>query len=99
MFLPLPVVDDIECLRSKSVFSKITSKSTFCVGDKSGRAPAQGDSGGAFAYKTDGRYYLRGIVSAGAITEDFTTDSYEYVIFTDAALYSDWVNHYISTYG
>ena len=42
MYISLPVVEDGECLRSKEVFSKITSKSNFCVGDKSGRAPCQG---------------------------------------------------------
>jgi hypothetical protein len=42
MFLSLPVVRDIDCLWSNNVFTKITSNSTFCVGDKSGASPCQG---------------------------------------------------------
>ncbi|KAG5681575.1 hypothetical protein PVAND_010994 [Polypedilum vanderplanki] len=99
MFLSLPVVDDAECLRSKPAFAEITSKSNFCVGDKTGRAPCQGDSGGAFAFKSGDRFYLRGIVSAGARKDDYSCDTSQYVLFTDAAKYSTWINSYIDTYG
>ena len=42
MFVTLPVVDDGDCLRSDEAFTKITSRSTFCVGDGSGRSPCNG---------------------------------------------------------
>ena len=42
MFVSLPVVDDVDCLRSDEAFTKITSSSTFCVGDGSGRSPCHG---------------------------------------------------------
>jgi hypothetical protein len=43
MYVVIPVVDDIVCLRSNNVFWQITSPKTFCVGDKSGRTPCQGN--------------------------------------------------------
>ncbi|XP_070492244.1 serine protease gd-like [Chironomus tepperi] len=100
MFVSLPVVDDEECLRSSGVFAKITSTTTFCVGDGSGRSPCNGDSGGAFAMKNDdGKYYFRGIVSAGIRGDSYSCDNTKYAIFTDVAQYTDWIKNHISMNG
>lgn len=42
-FAELPVVDEATCLRSNSVFSKITSRRTFCVGSRDGKGPCNGN--------------------------------------------------------
>lgn len=45
-WIEIPVVSDSECLRSKMVFSQLTSNRTFCGGDLTGhRGPCSGDSG------------------------------------------------------
>ncbi|KAL7034193.1 hypothetical protein ACKWTF_007889 [Chironomus riparius] len=101
MFVTLPVVDDGDCLRSDDAFIKITSSSTFCVGDGSGRSPCNGDSGGAFAVKNDAdsKYYFRGIVSSGVRGIKYTCDNTKFAIFTDVAQYTDWIQSYITMYG
>jgi hypothetical protein len=38
----LPVVSDVECLRSNSVFGRITSENTFCAGSRDGSGPCNG---------------------------------------------------------
>lgn len=42
MFLSLPVVSEAECFRSSYGLAQVTSNTSFCVGDKSGRAPCNG---------------------------------------------------------
>ncbi|XP_070492243.1 serine protease gd-like [Chironomus tepperi] len=100
-FVSLPVVDDGKCLRSDEVFTKITSTTTFCVGDGSGRSPCNGDSGGAFAVKNDAenKYYFRGIISSGIRGSTYSCDNTKYAIFTDVAQYTDWIKSYITMYG
>ena len=60
-----------------------------------------GDSGGAFAVRSeaDSKYYFRGIVSSGIRSETRTCDNSKYAIFTDAAQYTDWIQHNIEIYG
>lgn len=43
MFISLPVVDDGECFRKNYALARISSKSTFCVGDASRSVPCQGN--------------------------------------------------------
>lgn len=43
MWLPLPIVDDGVCIRSRpDVLAYITSEANFCAGDRSDRSPCQG---------------------------------------------------------
>lgn len=42
MYVSLPVVDDLTCVRERDIFAQITTKKTFCVGDKSGKSPCNG---------------------------------------------------------
>lgn len=98
MYISLPVVDDGDCIRSNYALARITSKSTFCVGDNSRSVPCQGDSGGGFIMRFGNQYYLRGIVTAGLTNEDGECSIKDYVIFTDVALFSDWVNYFMERY-
>lgn len=46
MWTKLPVVKSLDCVRSDPTFSKLTSDSTFCAGDRTGTTgPCNGDSG------------------------------------------------------
>ncbi|XP_059616531.1 uncharacterized protein LOC132261647 [Phlebotomus argentipes] len=89
----VPVVSDATCLRSNEAFSKITTDRTFCGGWRNGsEGPCNGDSGGGLIFDVNGRWTLRGIVSASL--SDMLTSSCnlkEYVVFTDVAKYSDWI--------
>lgn len=48
----------------------------------------------------DGKIYLRGIVSS-AIFDQATQscDNNQYVVFTDVAKYTDWIDDLMSRYG
>ncbi|XP_055716602.1 serine protease gd-like isoform X2 [Phlebotomus papatasi] len=93
----VPVVSDATCLRSNEAFSKITTDRTFCGGWRNGsEGPCNGDSGGGLIFDINGRWTIRGIVSASL--SDMLTSSCnlkEYVVFTDVAKYMDWIRTFI----
>lgn len=41
-WVALPVIDEGTCLRSNSAFTRITSRRTFCVGNRDGKGPCNG---------------------------------------------------------
>lgn len=60
----------------------------------SGTSTCNGDSGGGMYFQDSGIYRLRGIVSIAKSrsgVENFC-DPNEYVVFTDAAQYLDWIH-------
>ncbi|CAG9804120.1 unnamed protein product [Chironomus riparius] len=92
----LPVVDEGTCLRSHNDFTRITSKRTFCVGSRDGRGPCNGDSGGGLIVRQNGRWYLRGIVSASLFDRElYSCDTNNFAVFTDVAAFKDWIQSYI----
>ncbi|KAG5681576.1 hypothetical protein PVAND_010995 [Polypedilum vanderplanki] len=99
-YVELPVVDEGTCLRSNSAFSKITSRRTFCVGSRDGSGPCNGDSGGAYAVKSGGKWYLRGVVSSSLIDANtLACDTQNYAVFTDTAAFKDWILQIIEIHG
>lgn len=92
----LPIVSEVNCLRSSDSFKYITSNRTFCAGTKDGRGPCNGDSGSGFLMMRQGRWTLRGIVST-ALADPIknTCNLSEYVVFTDAAKFSNWIRSLI----
>lgn len=89
----MPIVSQEECIRSNSKFLPITSTSTFCAGDRSGKAPCTGDSGGGFVMKrSDNRFYLRGVVSTALKDGPLLCDVNNYVVFADVSKFSEWIN-------
>nr|CAH7732763.1 unnamed protein product [Callosobruchus chinensis] len=92
----LPVVSHENCLSSSAVFATQVTGRTFCAGFRNGSGPCNGDSGSAFALQQNGRWMLRGIVSI-SVSEHNTRhcDLSNYVIFTDASKYVDWLLSFI----
>ncbi|KAL1502648.1 hypothetical protein ABEB36_007762 [Hypothenemus hampei] len=99
----MPIVDQLECLKGSSssaghAFVEIVSKNTFCAGFRNGSGPCNGDSGSAFLLRRNGIFYLRGIVSTALSEATHTScNLQEYVVFTDASKYLDWLIRIITT--
>ncbi|XP_061394331.1 serine protease gd-like, partial [Musca vetustissima] len=95
-FTPIPkkvetnIVSDSDCLRSSQAYSTLTSKRTFCAGNRDGSGPCMGDSGSGLMINRNGRWYLRGVVSAGQ-TKQQKCNLLEYVVFCDVAKHLSWV--------
>lgn len=77
---------------SRLEFSQLTSDKTLCAGNKKGSGPCNGDSGGGLYLRQGSRWTLRGIVS-NSLKDPYTNSCNlnEYVVYTDAAKYSDWI--------
>ncbi|XP_077298947.1 serine protease gd-like [Arctopsyche grandis] len=91
----LPIVSTETCRASNPDFFLFTFDTTLCAGNKDGTGPCNGDSGGGMYLSNNGKWTLRGIVSnslvdrsSGGSTQCTLKD---YVIFTDAAKYRDWI--------
>ncbi|GAB1860048.1 Limulus clotting factor C [Camponotus japonicus] len=72
----------------------------FCGGYTNGSAICDGDSGGGLVFKTNGLWYLRGIVSVslGTILEGGTSqcDNNLYTLYTQVSNYIDWIQNVIA---
>ncbi|XP_037049414.1 serine protease gd-like [Bradysia coprophila] len=94
--ITIPIVSEAECLRSSDTYRYITSQRTFCAGDRDGTGPCNGDSGSGLAFKINGKWMLRGIVSAAlADPISSTCNLGEYVVFTDVAKFVGWIKSYM----
>lgn len=92
----IPVVSEAECLRSSDTYRYITSQRTFCAGGRDGRGPCNGDSGGGMTFKVNNKWMLRGIVSAALADPIVNTCNLgEYIVFTDAAKFVNWIKSYM----
>ncbi|XP_073948148.1 serine protease gd-like isoform X2 [Choristoneura fumiferana] len=91
----IPVVSTAVCRASKTDFHLLTSSNTLCAGDRNGAGPCLGDSGGGLYLLEGGRWRLRGVVSLSLRPEngDNSCNLNEYIIFTDAAKYLQWINN------
>lgn len=90
--IKMPVVSQEDCLRSDERFIQLTSNRTFCAGYRNGSGLCTGDSGGGFVMRHNGRWTLRGIVSAALV--DPTTRSCDvnnYMVFSDVVRYKRWI--------
>ena len=64
------------------------------------RGPCNGDSGGGFVVKSDGKWYLRGVVSSALYNNElFMCDTHNYAVFTDVAQFKDWIVRYMELHG
>ncbi|GAB1860049.1 Limulus clotting factor C [Camponotus japonicus] len=72
----------------------------FCGGYTNGSAVCDGDTGGGLVFKTNGLWYLRGIVSVslGTILEGGTAhcDNNLYTLYTQVSNYIDWIQNVIA---
>lgn len=87
----VPIVSDGDCLRSNVAFGVITSNRTLCAGRRDGSGPCHGDSGSGLAMLRDGRMVLRGIVSTALADPINSCDLSNYVVFTDASKFVEWI--------
>lgn len=89
--IQIPIVSEVDCLRSDIGFQLTTSNRTFCAGGQ-GVGPCQGDSGSGMYLRRNGRWVLRGIVSHALIDPDTgKCDTRKYSVYTDVAKYRDWL--------
>ncbi|XP_021708893.1 serine protease gd [Aedes aegypti] len=87
----VPIVSEVDCIRSDIGFQLTTSKRTFCAGGQ-GAGPCQGDSGSGLFVSRGGRWVLRGIVSYALIDPDTgKCDARKYTVYTDVAKYHEWM--------
>ncbi|XP_033218422.1 serine protease gd-like [Belonocnema kinseyi] len=96
-----PIVSQEDCLRSNAAFIEMTSKRTFCAGNRNGTDPCNGDSGSGFVIfnSKTGRYHLRGIVSLSLLDKKtMSCDLNEYIVYVDLAKHHDWILKQISSY-
>lgn len=94
----LKVVSLSDCLKSKRDFyGGILSDDNFCAGNQNETNVCTGDSGGGLVFEYDRTWYLRGIVSNGPAGFDsvIKCSPKDYVVFTDAAKYRDWIGKYL----
>lgn len=92
----LPIVSEVDCLRSSEIFLDTTSGRTFCAGNRNGRGPCMGDEGSGMMLNVNSKWTLRGIVSfipTDPITR--SCDLSEYVVFTDAGKFVPWMKSFI----
>lgn len=88
----MPIQDELTCIFSNDAFAYISSNRTLCAGTGKGEGVCSADYGSGLYVKSNGRIYLRGILSA-VISNDSkkkcSGDSYS--LFTDVASYSKWI--------
>lgn len=94
----MPVVNKETCIYSyPDFYSRFTTAKTYCAGFRNGTSVCNGDSGGGMVFPKDQNaprspWVLRGLVSISvALQNQFRCDSTHYVVFTDVAKYSDWI--------
>jgi secreted trypsin-like serine protease len=89
------LVSELDCLKEDSVYWHLTSNRTFCAGDKRGRGPCTGDSGGGLVVEHNGRWMLRGVVSAAVLDHTKSCDVHKYAIYTDVNKYINWIDMHL----
>ncbi|CAG7679807.1 unnamed protein product [Allacma fusca] len=90
----LPIVSPLNCQR---LVTTDLPSSTFCAGYNNGTALCNGDSGGGIVFvEKDSnyeRYYLKGVVSAGASSQPLSKScsADRYSIFTNVDAFRRWI--------
>ncbi|XP_049299922.1 polyserase-2-like isoform X2 [Anopheles funestus] len=89
----MPVVDSLTCLASdRAFFGRLLSSKAYCAGYKNGTGVCNGDSGGGMFFQFQNRWYLKGVVSfSNTIDSSGLCNLKQYIGFTDAAQYIDWL--------
>lgn len=65
--IKVPIIGNLECLRKSPGLLNIFPNDAFCAG-KDGSGVCVGDSGSGFYVEQNGKFYLRGIVSASTVS-------------------------------
>ncbi|PNF27882.1 hypothetical protein B7P43_G08304 [Cryptotermes secundus] len=99
----MPVVSQQVCLWSnRDFYPHFTSDMTYCAGFRNGSSVCNGDSGGGMVFPrnwSDGSvtWMLRGVVSLSKPKglNQPVCDPTNFVVFTDAAKYLDWIQSHV----
>jgi secreted trypsin-like serine protease len=80
-----------QCTKAQPRFLEIATDSTYCAGGlNSGACLEPGNSGSGMGVEIDGKYYMRGIVSASFI-DIAGCDNYTFTLFTDVLKHRHWI--------
>lgn len=86
-----PIQDSGNCFSKFPTLAGISAHKTFCGGNANGTGACTGDSGGGLTVVSNGRHFLRGIVSASLYANKYGCDVDSYAIFTDMRFYIAYV--------
>jgi len=87
----IPIQDLGYCLLNDPTLAAIFDYKTFCGGYANGTGACTGGSGGGLTVVSNGRHFLRGIVSASLYDQEYGCDFNSYAIFTDMRFYISYV--------
>lgn len=85
-----PIISHRDCSKSE-IHQALLSHRGFCGGYANGTGVCAGDSGSGLYVLHNGKYYLRGIVSASLYGFAFGCNVDEHAIFTDVLKFYDWI--------
>lgn len=88
-----PIQDAVKCFSKFPKLAGIAAHKTFCGGNANGTGACTGDSGGGLTVVSNGRHFLRGIVSASLYADKYGCDVDSYAIFTDMRFYISYVKN------
>lgn len=86
--LEMSILDRFECVKKKPKLLPIFASTMFCAG-KDEAGVCGGDSGSGFYVEQNGKFHLRGIVSASIIT---SCSSSNYALYSDVTKYLKFIN-------
>jgi len=89
--LDMKILTNEECFLKGPRFSYISSPNTFCASKDEYSAACRGDSGNGMFVEVNGRWYLRGIISASFLDSNNTCDTSADTLFTNVLKFSKWI--------
>ncbi|XP_070504762.1 uncharacterized protein [Chironomus tepperi] len=94
-YVKMPIqLNNEDCFYTHHPILQLSSKRTFCAGDRNGSGVCIGDSGNGLFVNDQAVYYLRGIVSA-SIADPVGCNTYNYAIFTNVQKFYEWITNII----
>lgn len=87
----LPIMDYLTCIRDNKIFAGVLGHNSFCAGYKKDTGACPGDSGSGLVIEKNGRWLLRGVVSATILADKNICQITDYTAMTDVARYSGWI--------
>ncbi|KAK9305193.1 hypothetical protein QLX08_003707 [Tetragonisca angustula] len=99
--VPYVSFDQCKSLNTNNNIEQILTADMFCAGYTNGSAVCEGDSGSGLVFKSNGLWYLKGIVSVMVGKETLggkkICNSYSYSLYTRVSNHMTWISSIIST--
>ena len=89
--LNVPIKNYHECTKNGDRLKYLLSARTFCGGPGNGKGICEGDSGSGLYVINNGRYYLKGLVSASFMNFINECDVDSFGIYTEVTEYCGWI--------